>query len=70
MKRSFRDVKYAKANYALGLVFCACFVQEPCEDHWGTGLDAMEDALKLERYVYQSLLDVHNISGLDNDPQV
>lgn len=50
------------------MLLVSCFVQKPCEDRWGTGLDAMEDALKLERYVYQSLLDLHNTS--DNDPQV
>lgn len=45
-----------------------CFVQKFCEDCWGMGLDVMEDVLKLERYVYQLLLDLYNI--LDNDFQV
>ena len=66
----FRYVKYAKTNYALVRVFCACLEQKPCEDHWGRGLDAMEDALALEKHVYQSLLDLHSTAVTANDPQV
>ena len=51
-------------------VFCACLGQKPCKDHWGRGLDAMKEALSLEKYVYQSLLDLHVIAANANDPQV
>jgi len=51
-------------------VFCACPEQKPCEDNWGRGLDAMEDALWLEKYVYQTLLDLHDTAVTANDPQV
>jgi len=52
-------------------VFCAClFEQKPCDDHWGRGLDAMEDALFLEKYVNQALLDLHGVAVEANDPQV
>ena len=70
MKRSFRDVKYAKANCALVLLFCVCLVQKPCRNLWGRGLDAMRDALKLEKQVFQSLLDLHKKAEDANDPQV
>ena len=56
--------------YALVRVFCVCLVQKPCKDHWGSGLDAMEDALSLEKQVYQSLLDLHSKAVAANDPQV
>jgi len=45
-------------------------IMKPCEDHWGRGLDAMEDALALEKHVYQSLLDLHKTAELVNDPQL
>jgi len=45
-------------------------IMKPCEDHWGRGLDAMEDALKLEKHVYQSLLDLHKTAELADDPQL
>jgi len=66
----FRYVKYAKTNYALVRVFCAYLEQKPCKNQWGRGLDAMEDALELEKHVYQSLLDLHKTAELANDPQV
>ena len=70
MKRFFRDVQYAKANCALVLLFCACLLKKPCRDHWHRGLDAMEDALQLEKQVFQSLLNLHKIAEDANDPQV
>lgn len=45
-------------------------IMKPCRNHWGSGLDAMEDALALEKDVYQSLLDLHNVSQNANDPQL
>lgn len=45
-------------------------IMTPCKDHWGSGLDAMKDALALEKDVYQSLLDLHNESQSANDPQL
>jgi len=67
---AFLYVKCAKANCTLVRVFCSCLEQKPCEDHWGRGLDAMEDALALEKHVYQSLLDLHSTAVTANDPQV
>jgi len=66
----FLYVKYPKANCTLVRVFCACPEQKPCKDQWGRGLDAMEDALELEKHVYQSLLDLHTTAVTANDPQV
>jgi len=45
-------------------------LMKPCKDHWGRGLDAMKDALLLEKYVYQSLLDLHSKAANANDPQL
>lgn len=45
-------------------------IMKPCKDHWGRGLDAMEDALELEKHVYQSLLDLHSKAEDANDPQL
>jgi len=45
-------------------------IKKPCKDQWGRGLDAMEDALELEKHVYQSLLDLHTTAVTANDPQL
>jgi len=45
-------------------------VMTPCKDHWGNGLDAMKDALQLEKEVYQALLDLHKVADVNNDPQL
>ncbi len=42
-------------------------VQRPEKDTWGSGLDALETALALEKNVNQSLLDVHAVAGSHND---
>ena len=44
--------------------------QKPAKDSWGTGLDAMQTALELEKTVNQALLDIHKIGQAANDPQV
>ena len=42
-------------------------VQKPERDEWGTGLEALETALALERNVNQSLLDVHAVADSRGD---
>ena len=42
-------------------------IQRPDKDEWGTGLQALETALALERTVNQSLLDLHGVAGSKND---
>lgn len=44
-------------------------IQKPEKDEWGTGLEAMQGALALEKNVNQSLLDLHSLSDSHNDPQ-
>lgn len=44
-------------------------IQKPERDEWGTGLDAMQSALALEKNVNQSLLDLHALSDSHNDSQ-
>lgn len=46
-----------------------CF-QKPDHDEWGSGTDAMEAALALEKNVNQSLLDLHKIAQDHGDAQV
>lgn len=43
-------------------------VQKPEKDEWGTGLEALQTALDLEKRVNQSLLDLHGLAGSHNDP--
>lgn len=45
-------------------------LQKPDRDEWGTGLDAMQVALSLEKSVNQSLLDLHELAASHSDGQV
>jgi ferritin heavy chain len=42
-------------------------VQRPDRDEWGTGLDALQTALDLEKKVNQSLLDLHGVATNHKD---
>lgn len=42
-------------------------VQKPTKDEWGSGIDALVEALALEKSVNQSLLDMHTKAGNHND---
>lgn len=44
--------------------------QKPDRDEWGTGLEAMQTALSLEKNVNQALLDLHKIADKHGDAQV
>jgi len=43
-------------------------VQRPDRNEWGTGLDALQTALELEKKVNQSLLNLHGVAGSHDDP--
>nr|ADK25061.1 ferritin [Sinohyriopsis cumingii] len=45
-------------------------IKKPDRDKWGTGLDAMEVALDLEKSVNQALLDLHKVADSHGDPQM
>merc|ERR1712044_104811 len=45
-------------------------IKKPERDEWGSGLDAMQAALALEKQVNQSLLDLHGVAGSHNDAQM
>ncbi len=45
-------------------------LQKPERDEWGSGLEAMQAALALEKSVNQSLLDLHAIADKHSDYQV
>ncbi|KAK0061506.1 soma ferritin [Biomphalaria pfeifferi] len=44
-------------------------VKKPDRDAWGTGLEAMQFALQLEKNVNQALLDLHKLCSAHNDVQ-
>jgi len=45
-------------------------IKKPERDEWGTGLEAMQAALALEKQVNQCLLDLHAVAGSHNDAQM
>jgi ferritin heavy chain len=45
-------------------------IKKPERDEWGSGLEAMQAALALEKSVNQSLLDLHAIADSKKDPQM
>lgn len=45
-------------------------VKKPDRDEWGSGLDAMQVALGLEKSVNQALLDLHQVATSHVDPQM
>lgn len=44
--------------------------QKPERDEWGSGVEALDCALQLEKNVNQSLLDLHKVASDHNDPHV
>eukprot|EP00493_Phyllostaurus_siculus_P024236 UN24573 len=45
-------------------------IKAPAAGEWDSGLDAMEDALALEKKVNQALLDLHVCASSHNDAQL
>lgn len=45
-------------------------VKKPSRDEWGSGLDALQAALELEKQVNQSLLNLHKVASDANDPHL
>ena len=45
-------------------------IAKPARDSWGTGLDAMQTALEMEKNVNQSLLDLHKVASKHDDQQM
>lgn len=45
-------------------------IKKPDRDEWGTGLDAMETALALEKSVNQALIDLHKVADKHSDAQM
>lgn len=44
-------------------------IKKPDRDEWGTGLEAMQVALQLEKSVNQALLDLHKVASSHEDAQ-
>jgi len=51
-------------------VLLTLILQKPEKDSWGSGLEAMQAALELEKTVNQSILDLHSLASSHNDPHV
>jgi len=45
-------------------------IKKPDRDEWGSGLEAMQVALQLEKSVNQSLLDIHKVASQHEDAQL
>jgi len=45
-------------------------IKKPEKFEWGTGLEAMQAALDLEKHVNESLLDLHKVADKNGDPQM
>ncbi|XP_078666265.1 soma ferritin-like isoform X2 [Branchiostoma floridae x Branchiostoma belcheri] len=45
-------------------------LKKPEKDTWGSALEAMQDALTLEKNVNLKLLNLHKTAGQHNDPQM
>lgn len=43
-------------------------IKTPAKNDWGTGKDAMSEALSLEKLVNESLLELHTLASGHNDP--
>jgi ferritin heavy chain len=45
-------------------------IDKPAKDSWGSGLEAMQAALELEKTVNQSLLEMHKVATKHEDAQM
>lgn len=45
-------------------------VAKPVRDSWGSGLEAMQTSLEMEKNVNQALLDLHKVASAHNDPHM
>ena len=45
-------------------------IRKPIKDEWGSGLEAMQEALALEKSMNQSLLELHKTANKHNDYRV
>lgn len=45
-------------------------IKKPQKDEWGSGLEALKDALDLEKEVNGSLLKLHQVATNKNDPHL
>ena len=58
-------------NYSQAILTDFLFDWQPPEkSDWGTGLEAMQSALELEKHVNQALLDLHKIADSHGDAQM
>ena len=65
-KKVFKNLRFSRCNKNTFIVN----FQKPERVEWGSGLEAMQAALALEKSVNQSLLDLHAIADKHKDYQV
>ncbi|KAK7480730.1 hypothetical protein BaRGS_00027991 [Batillaria attramentaria] len=66
----FKHQSDEEREHAEKLMESCNFKEKPDRDEWGTGLDAMQVALGLEKSVNQALLDLHEVASKHNDAQM
>ena len=49
---------------------CLEDIKKPIKNEWGSGLEAMQEALELEKFMNQTLLDLHKTANKHSDFQV
>lgn len=59
--------KFMKFQNARGGHIILQNIEKPERDEWGSGLEAMQMALSLEKNVNQALLDLHKLATQNND---
>uniref|UniRef100_A0A3Q3JKT1 Ferritin n=1 Tax=Monopterus albus TaxID=43700 RepID=A0A3Q3JKT1_MONAL len=63
-------VTRCKVEEALGQTNMVGMDDKPERDEWGSGLEAMQCALQLEKKVNQALLDLHKLATQYADPHL
>ncbi|XP_019713616.1 ferritin, middle subunit-like, partial [Hippocampus comes] len=66
-EREHADKLLAFQNNRGGRIFLQD-IKKPERDEWGSGLEAMQSALQLEKNVNQALLDLHKLASEHVDP--
>uniref|UniRef100_A0A3Q2YG69 Ferritin n=1 Tax=Hippocampus comes TaxID=109280 RepID=A0A3Q2YG69_HIPCM len=70
ISRSVRSCQAFKSQFDFSKISIFAFVQKPERDEWGSGLEAMQSALQLEKNVNQALLDLHKLASEHVDPHL
>ncbi|XP_078286558.1 ferritin, middle subunit-like [Rhinoraja longicauda] len=64
------DNRALRARPAAGAPPRHLILKKPAKSEWGSGLEATQDALELQKNVNKSLLDLHQLATDKEDPQL